>query len=221
MQAEALNVLLANTRKALDESEKERKANEQIQKVENFVKDLTIDLNNMLTKFYFLKDRKNRNQEQMTDSQVKAITEFAVFVKTLTKNVFSLLKRFQAGQSFEERIDKEIRELETCVGRKLKEFDEALDETNGTLAIRLIKFARNIAGSFAELIQAQTIFLPIASRGKCAKPLGKSTQDINEDSPAQTQDGGDNQLENLFNYSSIKSVRSDEKRSKRLMQLKA
>lgn len=126
MQAEALGVLLANTQKAIDQSEKERNADEQIQRVESFVKDLTMNLNNMLTKFYFLKDRKNRKQEQMTDSQVKATTEFAIFVKTLTENVRSLLRRFQDGQGFEEKIDEEIRGLETCAGKKLKEFDKAL-----------------------------------------------------------------------------------------------
>ena len=149
-EIEVLTVLVANTQKALEQSEKEGKANEQIQRVENFVKDLTVDLNNMLTKFYFLKDRKDRKHEQMTDRQVNAIAEFAVFVKTLTGNVGSLLKRFQAGQTFEEKIDKEIREIEAGVRRGLKEFDKALDETNRALAIHPIKFARNIAGSFAD-----------------------------------------------------------------------
>jgi hypothetical protein len=234
MQAEALNVLLANTQKALEQSEEERKADEQAQRVENFVRNLTMDLNNMLAKFYFLKDRKNRRQEQMTDRQAKAITEFAVFAKTLTKNVCSLLKRFQEGRTFEEKIDKEIRELEAGVGRRLKEFDEALDETNGTLTIRLIKFARDIVGSFTKLIQVQRIYLTMANSRKADRPLPapvvpaqvaqaqveKSTQNISEESPARTQGGGDNKLENIFSGSSIKSANSDEKRSKCLMHLK-
>ena len=207
-----MNVLLANTQKALEQSEKEGKANEQIQRVENFVKDLIMNLNNMLTKFYFLKDRKNRRQEQMTDRQAKAITEFSVFIKVLTKNVCSLLKRFQAGQSFEEKIDKEIKELEASVGQRLKEFDKALDETNGTLTIPLIKFAQNIAGGFAKLIPVQRIFSPMANRRKSDKLLKKSTQNINEDSPARPQDTYGDELENLFNCSI--SVKSDEKRSK-------
>ena len=150
MQAETLDVLLANTQKALEQSEKERKADEQVQKVENFVRDLIMNLNNMLTKFYFLKERKNRKQEQMTDRQVKAITGFVIFVETLTENVRSLLRRFQENQTFEEKIDEEIKGLETCVGQRLKEFDKALDETNSTLTIHPIKFARNVAGSFAD-----------------------------------------------------------------------
>jgi archaellum component FlaC len=175
MQAKVLGVLVANTQKTLEQSEKERKANEQIQRVENFVRDLT----NMLARFYFLKDRKNRKQEQMTDSQVKAMTEFAIFVKTLTKKVCSLLNRLQESPTFEEEIEKEIRKLETGIGQKLKEFDRALDETNGTLTIHSIKFARDVAGSFT------------------------------------------NQLGNLFGRSSKKTVKSNEKRSKSLMHLKA
>ena len=178
-ETKVLNVLVANTQKALEQSENQGKANEQIQRVENFVKDLTVDLNNMLMRFCFLKDRKDRKHEQMTDRQVKAVTVFAVFVKTLAEKVCSLLKRFQAGQTFEEKIDKEIRELETGVRRRLREFDKALDETNIALTIRLIRFARNIAGSFAD------------------------------------------QLGNLFGRLSIKSVKSDEKCSNHLMQLKA
>lgn len=221
MQAEALNVLLANTQKALEQSEEERKADEQAQRVENFVRNLTMDLNNMLAKFYFLKDRKNRRQEQMTDRQAKAITEFAVFAKTLTKNVCSLLRRFQEGRTFEEKIDKEIRELEAGVGRRLKEFSESLDETDGTLSIRLIKFARDIAGSFTKLIPVQRIFLTMANSGKSDRLLEKSTRNINEESPARTQGGGDNKLENIFSGSSIKPVESSDKKSKCLMDIRA
>ena len=178
IQAKALSILVANTQKALEQSENQRKANEQIQRVENFVRDLTMNLNNMLAKFYFLKDRKNRKQEQMTDSQVKAVTEVAIYVKTLTKKARSLLNRIQENQTFEERIDKEIGELDAGIGQKLKEFDKALDETSSTLTIRPVKLVRNIAGNFAE------------------------------------------QLGNLFGRSSMKLVKSDEKSSKCLVQLK-
>lgn len=139
MQEEALNVLLNNTQKALEQSQEKRKADEQAQRVGNFVKDLTMDLNNMLAKFHFLKERKDRRQEQLTEGQTKAITEFAIFVKILTRNISSLLKRFQAGDTFEEKIDGEIKELETNIKQKLKEFDEALDETKDTLTNRIIK----------------------------------------------------------------------------------
>ncbi len=221
MQAKALGVLVANTQKALEQSEKERRANEQEQRVEGFVKGLIMNLNNMLTRFYFFKDRKNRRQEQMTDKQVKAITEFTVFVKALTKNVCSLLKRFQESQSFEEKIDKEIRELEAGIGQRLKEFDKALDETNGTLLIRLINFVRNTAGSFTKLIKVQKVFLRTAHSRKSGRRLEESTQNIKEDSQARIQDTGDGRLENVFNCSSTRLVRNnEEKRSRCPMDLK-
>jgi len=174
MRAETLNVLLANTQKALDESEKEKNADEQVQKVENFVRNLIMNLNNMLAKFYFLRERKNRKQEQMTDRQVKATTGFVIFVETLTENVRSLLRRFQEGQTFEEKIDEEIRGLETCVGQRLKEIDRALDETNGTLTIHPIKVARDVAGSFAE--QLGNLFG--RSRGKTVKSDEKKSESL-------------------------------------------
>ncbi len=216
-ETKILDVLITNTQKALEQSEKERKADEQSRRLENLVR----DLNNMLTRFYFFNDRKNKRQEQMTDRQVKSITEFAIFVKTLTKKVCSLLNRLQQGQTFEEKIDEEIRELEASVRRRLKEFDAALDETSGTLTIRLINFTRDIASSFTKLIPVQRIYLTMTNSRKSYNPLGKSPQNTKEDSLARPQDSGDNELETLFNYSGIKSVKSDEKRSKRLMQLKA
>ncbi|MBU1260436.1 hypothetical protein KKH65_02625 [bacterium] len=173
-QAEALGVLVANTQKAIDQSGKEGNADEQVQKVENFVRNLVMNLNNMLTKFYFLKDRKSRKQEQMTDRQVKATTEFVIFVRTLSENVRSLLRRFRESQTFEEKIDEEIGELETCVGQKLKEFDKALDETDGTLTIHPIKVTRNIAGSFVK--QLGNLF--DRPRGKTGKSDEKRSESL-------------------------------------------
>jgi hypothetical protein len=221
MQEEALNVLLNSTQKALEQSEKKRKADEQAQRVENFVRDLTMDLNNMLTKFYFLKDRKNRKQEQLTEGQKKAAVEFAAFVKTLINNVSSLLKRFEGSQAFEEKIDKEIKELEASVRQKLREFDKALDEAGDTSTVRLIKFVRNIIISFTRLIRLQMIFLTQASSKEAGKPLGELMQNTSEDSPAQIRDSGNNQLENLFSCSSVKPVESSDKKSKCLMDIRA
>jgi len=220
MQAKALSVLLDNTERALEQSERKRKADEQVQKVESFVRNLTLDLNNMLAKFYFLKERKSRKQEQMTDGQERAVVEFAVFVKALTRNLSSLLRRFQGSQTFEDKIDKEIRELETGVGRKLQEFDKALDETKATLTIRLIKFVQNIAGSFTKLIPVQRIYLTMANSRKSYSPLGESPQNIKEDSPAGIQNASDDELENLFNCSNIRPAKSNDKKSKCLMDLK-
>ena len=173
----------------MEQSEKERKANEQAQRVENFLKDLTKDLNNMLTRFYFLKERKKRKREQMTDSQVKAMVEFAIFVKTLTKHVYSLLNRFQAEDTFEEKIDKEIKELEVIVKQRLKEFDKALDETKNTLTNCIISSAQNIAGSFTKLLRVQKIFL--TNNRKSDGLLEKSTQNTNHGSLIRIQNSGD------------------------------
>jgi hypothetical protein len=118
--------------------------------VENIVK----DLNNMLMRFYFLKERKNRTQEQMTDSQVKAVTEFAIFVKTLTEKVCSLLYRLQENQTFEEKIDEEIKQLETYVKKRIKEYDEVLEDAligKGRMLIkRLAKRVGNVISGVAK-----------------------------------------------------------------------
>jgi len=114
----------------------------------------------------------------MTDRQVKAITGFVIFVETLTENVRSLLRRFQDGHTFEEKIDEEIRRLETCVGQRLKEFDRTLDETNPRFCLRQktrgIKVARDVAGSFAE--QLGNLFG--RSRGKTVKSDEKRSESL-------------------------------------------
>jgi hypothetical protein len=219
MQAKALGVLVANTQKVLEQSENQRRADEQIRRVENFVKGLTMDLNNMLAKFYFLKDRKNRKQEQMTDSQVKAVTEFAIFVKTLTKKVCSLLNRLQESQTFEEKIEKEIRELETGIGRKLKEFDKALEEIPEALTIPLVKHAGNIISGFVRILRIRDVVPAIANRKKLDRSLKESSQNI-ENYQVETSNLCDSQLENLCNGLNINSVNDSRESSKNLMRLR-
>lgn len=117
MRAKALDVLVTNTQKALKEfvPDKERKANEQAEKLEDFVRGLIRDINNMLTRFWFQKERK-----QMTDEQANSLVDFLNFTKTLTKEIRSLLTRFQRSQTFEEELDKEIKDIETHVKQRLK-----------------------------------------------------------------------------------------------------
>jgi len=79
---------------------------------------------NMLAKFNFLKERKNRKQGQLTGSPVKAVTRFAIFVKALARKVCSLFNRLWENHTFEEKLDKEIMELEACIGRKLKKVQD-------------------------------------------------------------------------------------------------
>lgn len=146
MQAKALGVLVANTRKALEQSEKERKANEQMQRVENFVKGLAMNLNNMFTRFYWLKERKKRHHEEITSDQVNAMVDFAHWVKSLIKKVQHVLEYFRKSPTFVEKVNKDIKELEVHIKAQLKKFNEILDETPDTLAIRLGKYAKALSG---------------------------------------------------------------------------
>lgn len=141
MQAEALGVLVANTQKALEQSEREGKADEQLQRVESFVKDLS----NMLTRFYWLKERKKRRHEEITSDQVNAMVDFAHWVKSLTKKVQLMLESFQKSPTFAEKVDKDIKELEAHIKAQRKKFNEILDETPDTLAIRLNKYAKALS----------------------------------------------------------------------------
>ena len=131
------------------------------------------------------------------------MTEFAVFVKTLTGNVSSLLKRFQESRTFEEKIDKEIKKLEANIRRKLQEFDKALEETTSTSTGYLVNFAQSITNSFAKLSRARNIVRAVTNtcrdvsatrrRGKLNKPPKKFPQNVKEDSQACIQDTGDSQ----------------------------
>jgi len=124
MRARTLGVLIANTQKALDELEEERKADEQAKEFESFVKNLSKDLNNMLTRFYFRKEHKH-----MADGQVKVLTDFVSFTQNLTEKVRELLTRFQKDETFEKTNERELQQLQAHVKRKLKEFDEVLEKT--------------------------------------------------------------------------------------------
>ena len=220
MQAKTLGVLVANTQNALEKSEKERKANEQIQRVENFVKDLTMNLNNMLAKLYWLKEQKKRQHKEMTPDQLNTMADFARWVKYLTQKVGSVLEYFQKSPAFAEKVDRDIKELEAHIKDQLKKFNEILEETPDTLTTRLIKFARNITGDIGELLQIRDFVLTVANRRKPDELSKKSVQDIGKNFLSQIPNTNDDKLENLFNSSNIKSLRSDEKKSKCLMDLK-
>ncbi len=235
MRAKALSVFVANTQKILKESERKGKADDQAEKIENFVKDLTMEVNNMLTRFYFQKEH-----EQMTDDQRKALVDFVNFVETLTKSVQSLLRRYQKSQTFEEKLDKEIKELKDHVKQKLKEFDEALSETSDTLTNRLSKYVGNIVAGIKERFKALAL---LWSRRKWAGGSIDSTQTIDnkinldvsssltkplahsikEDSLRKSIDPQDRQLEALLNGPNmigINEANSDNEKSERQIQLK-
>jgi len=244
IRAKALSVLVANTEKALEEfaPDREKTADEQTAKLDIFVKDLTRDVNNMLTRFWFQKERKLRHHEQMTDDEVKNLADFVNFTKTLTKDVRSLLTRFQKvrSQMFEEKIDKEMQELEIHVRRRLKEFDEALSETPDTLTNRLSKYAGNIAAGIRGRLKTMAlawyrrmwirenmrttrtfdskINLDVSSG--LTKPL---THSIKQDSITESIDPQDSRLEALFdgpNMININEANSNSEKSKRQIHLK-
>lgn len=143
MRAKALSVLVTNTQRALEEfgPDREGKANEQSEKLQNFVKALTSDVNDTFTRFWFHKERKQRNHRQMTDDEVNSLADFANFVKTLTKDVRSLLTRFQEArdQTLEKEFDKELEQMQTTVKERLKEFDKVLTGTSDNFRIPLSK----------------------------------------------------------------------------------
>jgi hypothetical protein len=147
MQAEALSVLVANTRKALDQSERQRKADERLQRVENFVKGLS----NMLTRFYWLKERKKRQHKEMTPDQVKAMVDFAHWVKSLTGKIGFVLEYFQKSPTFEEKIDRDIKELEAHIKAEFKKFNKVLEVKPDTLTIHLGKYANILSGTVRKL----------------------------------------------------------------------
>jgi hypothetical protein len=134
MRAEVLGVLVANIEKTLraeSAADRESKADEQAKKLEDMLKDLTADVNSMLTRFWFQKERHDRKNEPMSDEQIKNIADFARFAKTLAENVRSLQRQLDGinGQTFEQKLDAEIEQIEREVKKKLREFDEALKET--------------------------------------------------------------------------------------------
>ena len=133
MRAEVLGVLVANIEEALRGSaaDRESKADEQAKKLEDRLQDLTMDVNTMLTRFWFQKERHDRKNESMSDEQVKNIADFAGFTKTLTENVRSLQRQLDGinGQTFERKLDEGIEQIERGVKKNLKEFDEALKKT--------------------------------------------------------------------------------------------
>lgn len=148
MRAEAMGVLVANTQKAIEELAPDREGmdSEQEEKLNNFVKDLTGDVTNTLTRFWFQKERKLRNNEQMSDDEVRNLVDFTNFVKTLTEDLHSLLTRFQSatGRMVGEEFDKEIGQMEIYVKKRLKEFDKVLNGTNKTLRNRLGESVGNV-----------------------------------------------------------------------------
>ena len=133
MRAQALGILVANTQEALERFGQgaENTPHGRTERLASLVNDLTTDMRDMLTRFWFLKERKQKKNEPMTGDQVKSLADFARFAKALTKDVRSLVTHFQKahGRTFDKKFDKEVKQMESHVKKRLKEFDESLEET--------------------------------------------------------------------------------------------
>jgi len=154
MRAKALGILVANTEKALEESASERIPEQQAVRLERFVQNLAREVNDMTTRFWFLKER-----EQMSDYEVKKMRDFVHFTKTLSRDVRLLLSRFRGAQehTFEEQVDKEIKRVECHIKQRRKEFDSAFDKTNGTIKSRLSKFVCSSPGHVGKSLKSRSL----------------------------------------------------------------
>ncbi len=154
MRAKALSVLVDISERALEESaaDRGRETEEPAERVDDFVRHLTVAVGDMVTRFWFQKERRDRNDEQMTDEEVKNVADLVSFVRTLTNDVRSLLTRVQGvrGRRFEEESEEEVRQMETCVRKRLKEFDKILDRMNQTRKGRLSKYVCNVPDRIGE-----------------------------------------------------------------------
>jgi len=215
LQAKTLSVLVVNTQKALEQSEKERKADEQIQRVENFIKDLTMNLNNMLTKFHFLKERKKRRHEEITSDQVNAMVDFAHWVKSLIKKVQPVLEYFRKSPTFAEKVDKDIKELEAHIKAQLKKFNETLDETPDTLAIRLSKYAKALSGRVWKIFTNGGFSIVKSNQVTPSKRSEGQPYGNKDGISAFVASPPDEELENLVHGLDISSAQKNNNESKR------
>ena len=224
MRSEALGIVVGNTEKVLGEIERKKKANEETEKLQNFAENLTRDVNDTLTRFYFRKERKEKRYQRLSDEEVTALVDFANFTRILAASVSSLLNRLRKNETFEEKLDEEIKQLETYVKKRIKHFDEVLEDAlagRGRMFIkRLVRHAGNIISGFVGILQVRNLVLAITNGKKLDRPLKESSQNI-ENYQVETSNLCDSQLENLCNGLNINSVNGSRENSKNLMHLRA
>ena len=148
MQAAVMSILMTNTQKALREFApyEEYIAGPQDERLNRFSKSVTTAVSDMLTRFWFQIERKQREHMPMSDDEIKNIRDFVSFVRTMTENVRSLPNHCQSvdNRTFEAEFDKELQEVEAYAKKRLQEFDEALDGTGKGLKSRFGKSVRNV-----------------------------------------------------------------------------
>jgi len=212
IQAEALGILVTNTQKVLKESQRERKAKEHAERIGNSVKGLATDLNNMITRIYFLEEHKD-----MTKEQTATLMNFVNFVKTSTENIQSLLARFQKanGRTFEEKLDREIEEIEAHIKQRLKVYDEALSGTSGTLKYRFYKYVSNKVTSIKKFLRGKSFGL----KGTEKAELDSLPPHKLEHAPIDSIDSRDTQLESFIDVLNINTGGSSSKKSEQQIHL--
>jgi len=212
IQAEALGILVTNTQKVLKESQRERKAKEQAERIGNSVKSLATDLNNMITRIYFLEEHKH-----MTKEQKATLMNFVNFVKTSTQNIQSLLGRFQKanGRTFEEKLGREIEEIEAHIKQRLKEYDEALSGTSGTLKSRFCKYVSNKVTSIKKFPRGKSFGLKETEKAE----LDSLPPHQLEHASIDSIDSCHTQLESFVDVSNINTGSSSSKKSEQQIHL--
>jgi hypothetical protein len=191
VQAKVLGISVANAQKAFDAADARREADEQATRIEDSVRRIVTDLDTMITRFYFLKEHRH-----MTDYQTKAAVNFVSYVKDLTRNVHSLLCRFQKveGKTFEENLDREIEQIEAQVKQRLKEFDEILSGTRRTFKYRLSKYVSNRVAGIKKILKGRTSALEEEKTKQ-----GRSQTYEFESTRQESVDPHDAQLESIIN----------------------
>lgn len=148
MQAAVMSILMTNTQKVLHEFApyEEYMAGPQDERLNKFSKSVTTATSDMLTRFWFQIERKQREHKPMSDNEIENIKGFVSFVSTLTENMRSLPNHLQSidNRTFQAEFDEKLQEVEAYTKKRLQEFDEALEGTDKGLKSRFGKSVRSV-----------------------------------------------------------------------------
>jgi hypothetical protein len=154
MRADMLGTLVGNTERVLGERGcgAGERTDKQKERLDNCVKGIAKDVSDMLTRFWFLKEHKQRHREPMTSVQTQSLADFADFTRTLAKDIRLLVTRFQNthGHRSEKKLHAELEQLETYVQKRLKAFDKALTSKSAPAERRLSKSFGSVFGHIAK-----------------------------------------------------------------------
>ncbi len=198
----------------LNDFNRGKKAGKQAERVKNFVKDLIMDLNNMLTKFYWLKERKQKRHEEMTPDPVNGMVNFTHFVKFLTEKVHSVLGYFQKSPTFAEKIDGEMKDSEARIKAEIKKNNEVLEELPDTLAIRTGKYANTLSEAIREFFTQRRFSILKTKQLMHTQQPEKQPYNNKEEISTLVANSPDKDMENLVYSSSEISTEHKNVKSK-------